>query len=156
MKTVYYKVSAFTLLCIGLASCKYEAKTNKNNYSKEIDRPDSTKDSLVIKADTHQISLTIDKINAEQFHTVSQQEKISKPAQKITDFQVAKKQLASVVDFKEMDGYLRIEKINFRNGTSTDNKDPLDECTFVAYFPADDVLLLEGGHSYEYYKVRII
>lgn len=76
MKTEYYKVSAFILLFVGLASCKYEAKTNNNNnnnnYSKEIDRPGSTKDSLAIKAGTNLISLTIDKINAEQFYTASQ------------------------------------------------------------------------------------
>lgn len=60
---------------------------------------------------------------------------------------MAKEQLAGVVEFKEMDGYLGIEKINFGNGTSTDDKDLLDECTFVAYFPAEDIILLECGHT---------
>lgn len=139
------KIPAIVLLSIVFISCDQKVKNNTNLPSKETITVKTVEETTVLTHKPTQIQ--IEKINAAAFQSAIQQEKRSKKPEKITDFKLVEKQLAGVVDFKELDGYLLVNKINFRNGTSSGNKDQLEECTFVAYFPSEDILLLEGGHT---------
>ena len=141
------KIPAFFLFSVVIISCDQEAKTNAGNPPKEITTTKTVEQNPVLTANPKPAQIQIEKINAEAFRSAQQQEKASKPLEKITDFNAVQKQLAGIVEFQEMEGYLNINKINFRNGTSTGNSDQLDECTFEAYFPTEDILLLEGGHT---------
>ena len=139
------KIPAIVLLSVVIISCEQKVKTNTNLPSKETITVKTVEETTVLTPKPTQIQ--IEKINAEAFQSAMQQEKTSKKPEKITDFKLVEKQLAGVVDFKELEGYLLVNKINFRNGTSSGNKDQLEECTFVAYFPSEDILILEGGHT---------
>lgn len=141
------KIPAIILLPVVIISCEQKVKTKKAIDPKPVNEPVTIQAAPPVKTIPHPARLTIEKINAAQFNTATQQEKVSKPLEKITDFKTVQKRLTGVVDFKEVEGYLTVNKINFRNGTSTGNDDQLEECTFVAYFPTEDILLLEGGHT---------
>lgn len=141
------KIPAIVLLSVIITSCSQDTKTNTNNPFKEISTTKTADKDPELTSAHKPAQIEIHKINAEAFQSAQQKEKTSKPMEKITDFKAVQKQLAGIVEFKEMDGYLNINKINFRNGTSTVNSDQLDECTFEAYFPTEDILLLEGGHT---------
>ena len=133
------------LLSIIWVACGQEVKPIEVKPSGETLNPTEAKP--VISSNPESVEITIEKIDATQFNAEKQLGKPNKPVEKITDFKIVQKQLAGVVDFVEMDGYLSIKKINFRNGTFSDEKDQLDECSFVAYFPEEDILLLECGHT---------
>ena len=141
------KIPALVLLSVTIISCNQNTKTNTNSPSKEIITTKTADKDPALTPARKAAQIQIEKINAEAFQSAQQKEKASKHIEKITDFKRVQKQLAGIVEFKEMDGYLNINKINFRNGTFTGNSDQLDECTFEAYFPAEDILLLEGGHT---------
>ena len=69
---------------------------------------------------------------------------------KITDFKVAKKLLTGIVEFDETEiDYPMIKQINFKNNQKRKNKSyfELDDCSFKAYYPDENILLCEGGHS---------
>ncbi|MBD1421545.1 hypothetical protein [Sphingobacterium chuzhouense] len=139
--------SILALLFIGLISCEQNLKNNQDKQSTEIIEPSKKENVTVVKPDPPIINIEIEKINKDQFSSAKQQEKFSKPAEKVIDYKTVQKQLAGIVDFYEADGYLGINKINFRNGALVEDEEQLRECSFVAYFPADDILLLEGGHT---------
>lgn len=139
------KIPAIVFLSVVIISC--EQKTKSHSDPQSIEEPVTIGAAVPVKSIPHPAKIAIEKINAAQFQLATQQEKASKPLEKITDFKTVQRQLDGVVEFEEMDGYLRVNKINFRNGTSIGNKDQLADCTFAAYFPTEDVLLLEGGHT---------
>ncbi|MEQ7799995.1 hypothetical protein ABDJ41_09280 [Pedobacter sp. ASV1-7] len=145
--TFLKKIPAIVLLSVIIISCEQKVKTKSQSNHKSVKGPVNTQDTASVKSIPHPATIAIEKINAAQFQSATQQEKASKPIEKITDFKTVQSQLTGIVDFKEMDGRLRVSKINFRNGTSSGNKDQLEDCTFVAYFPSEDILLLEGGHT---------
>jgi hypothetical protein len=67
--------------------------------------------------------------------------------EKITDFETAKKKLKNVVFFNDNDedGETQaILKIRFKNGKESIIN---DYYYFVAYYPTEDILLCEGGHT---------
>ncbi|MEQ7802067.1 hypothetical protein ABDJ41_19885 [Pedobacter sp. ASV1-7] len=141
------KIPAVVLLPVVIISCEQKIKTKNPIDPKPIKEPVTILATPPVKSIPLPATLTIEKITAAQFNTASQQEKVSKPLEKITDFNTVQKLLTGVVDFKEMDSRLRVSKINFRNGSTSGNNDQLEDCTFVAYFPSEDILLLEGGHT---------
>lgn len=145
--SLYIKITSLTFLSLGTIACEQKLKNKSVVQSKKLKEPTSTEEHAMIARDSISVHFEIEKISAEEFFTSKRRQKTSKPAEKITDFQIVPKLLTRVVDFKEMGNYLNIEKINFRNGTSSDDNDLLSECTFVAFFPTEDILLLEGGHS---------
>lgn len=148
MKIVSFKnKSVLALLFIGLICCEQNLINNQDKQSTEIIEPSQKEDVTVVKPDPPTTNIEIEKINKDQFSSAKQQEKLSKPVEKITDYKTIQKQLAGIVDFYEADGYLGINKINFRNGASVEDEEQLRECSFVAYFPDEDILLLEGGHT---------
>lgn len=93
------------------------------------------------------VHVDIEKITKVQFDSAGRYAQPDQTMEKITDVQAVQKQLAGIVDFITEDGYLGIKRINFRNGASSADKEEFEEYGFVAYFPEEDILLCEGGHS---------
>ena len=101
------------------------------------------------KINTNKLSnylFIVDQINSNQFFTAQKIYGIHKQQiPKITDFKVAKKMLKGVVKFgSELCGEEGVADINYRNGTKLKYQDIY---AFVAYYPSEDILLCEGGHS---------
>ena len=70
--------------------------------------------------------------------------------QKVTNFQTAKKMLNKIVFFNDNDedGQAQaIRKLRFRNGKENVYNNSFDGFYFVAYYPTEDILLAEGGHT---------
>ncbi|WP_300492198.1 hypothetical protein [Flavobacterium sp.] len=138
------------LLLIGLVSCDQKEKNNQSKQSKQptaITKLNTEEEKTVVKHDPHAITIAIEQISSNQFYSAMQYKKVSKPIEKITDLTIVQKQLSGIVDFrKKGDSTLYINKIHFRNGTILENDGECNYCSFVAYFPTDDILLLEGGH----------
>jgi hypothetical protein len=61
----------------------------------------------------------------------------------ISDFKTVVKKLMNWVEF---DSNQAVLKINFSNG-KTYNFQEGDYCSFIAYYPSEDILLCEGGHT---------
>jgi len=79
----------------------------------------------------------------------SAKEKINIPEinrEKITDLKRAKKMLKGRVVWGEGDWSNAVYNIVFRSG-KTFPRDDYSEMLFVAYYPQEEILLLEGGHS---------
>lgn len=93
-------------------------------------------------------TLKIEKIDSLEF---SYQKKISAPKKeifkKITNIQEAKKLLKGVVEFDDEGENPAVETIHFRNGKKYRKVHEHDQYSFVAYYPEEDILLCEGGHS---------
>ncbi|NLE03856.1 MAG: hypothetical protein GX638_03500 [Crenarchaeota archaeon] len=69
---------------------------------------------------------------------------------KVTDFKEAKRLLKGVVEFTDIENFgdnQAIRRIQFRNGKQFSNLNDFNYYFFVAYFPEEDILLCEGGHS---------
>lgn len=96
-------------------------------------------------------AISVEEIDSVSFITTKKRapEKRPKP-EKISDFKTVKKLLNGIVAFDDSEKYgdaPAVKKINFKNGTSFSNQDDFYEAYFIAYFPSEDILLCEGGHS---------
>ena len=131
MKTIL----PFLLMLFFLQSCQ-----NKDNHEGNVNTP--INESWEVKQDN--FNLTIEIIDSAQFYKQKNETKHPiKTIEKITDFTTAKKMLNGVVEFRENDESLR--RILFRNGGGFNTKYP--EESFVAYYPSEDIIVLEGGHT---------
>lgn len=148
-RKLFKKISATILLSMFLVSCGQEVKTNTAPETKDTINNKTIEEQPGVQSNPAPVKteVQIEKINAQQFASAQQQAKVNKPVEKITDFKLVQKQLAGIVEFAALGDYLGVKKINFRNGTTSGDKDQLDECSFQAYFPAEDILLLECGHT---------
>jgi hypothetical protein len=63
---------------------------------------------------------------------------------KVTDFGTAKNMLQNIVFFNDNQAVL---KIRFRNGNENVYTNDYDYLYFAAYYPSEDILLTEGGHT---------
>ncbi len=149
MKSIKKRLAIVLLTAGVLSGCKQEIKITTVKSSDETLNPKITTTDTVTSSHPHPVkkTLQIEKISAKEFHTARQHAKVNKPLEKITDFKTVQQQLSGVVDFKETGDYVGINAIHFRNGISNQNEVDVSECSFVAYFPAEDVLLLECGHT---------
>lgn len=139
------------ILSIFVFSC-YRGKSNDATIETELINSPSTIDSTINfpnDMDKQKIAkVFVNKIDSARFFS----NKIKARHQsdtllKITDFKQAKKLLNGIVEFQETEYYNGIQKINFRNGTVYKNPSEYTEESFIAYFPTEDILLCEGGHS---------
>jgi hypothetical protein len=133
----------FTLLFIAFVvqSCTEKNKQGESNSSL------STNETWEVTTDKY--ALTVEVLDSAQFYTAKSKTKnTKKQLEKITNFETANKMLKGVVEFygnsTEGDGH-RLRRILFRNGDISNYSD--DYAYFVAYYPSEDVILLEGGHS---------
>lgn len=141
----------FSLAAVLLQSCfkKKEEKVTVQTKT-ETKTFDSIQESKTIVKDI-QYSIRVETIDSVQFHAAQlksayQQEKFMK----VEDFAEAKKLLKDVVEFADKDGDFEsqaVRKIRFRNGKIFQNENDFDGAFFIAYFPKEDILLCEGGHT---------
>lgn len=139
-----------------LQSCDKEKKSEQKNLTEtEIHK---TEDSIKSAAEENygksfQYTITVEEIDSLQFNAVKKKMVPKKKTPvKITDITVAKKMLKGIVEFDEkIPEYPLVTNINFRNGKNTKGKlyYEFEECIFKAYFPEEDILLCEGGHTSE-------
>ncbi len=141
------KVSIIIFLSTVALSCDQNVTTNAGAPSKPREVTSTVERPTPLKSRPQPIEVTIEKISSEEFYTAKQKAKVHMPLEKITDFKIVQEKLSGIVEFEDQDNYLGIKKINFRNGPSIKNEVDLSECSFVAYFPAEDILLLECGHN---------
>ena len=112
----------------------------------EIKEPETYEDSL----------FDIEQIDAETYFALKERATIEKPEwEEITDLKQAKEMLKGRVtwgrhddetyEFVEDDEGDIVYELKFRNGEVYTYKH--SESFFIAYYPQEDILLLEGGHS---------
>ena len=143
LKTVSVIVSLSTFVL----SCDQKVKKNGDAPSKAREVTAIVERPAPLKSSTRPTEVAIKKISSEEFFSAKQHAKVNKPIEKITDFKIVQEKLTGIVEFEDHDNYLDIKKINFRNNPSLKSEVDLSECSFVAYFPSEDVLLLECGHT---------
>lgn len=145
------RVLTFILFAVFLQSC-----FNKKEEQTVTKTASETKGSDIIQKKEPsvkdiQYGVEVEKIDSIQFYTAerkagSRQEKITK----IENFDEARKLLKGVVEFSEKNEYgenQAVKKIRFRNGRVFQNESDFDGEFFIAYFPEEDILLCEGGHT---------
>lgn len=141
---------------LGFAFLIFQNCSNKKEEIPEQSKVVIEKSDTIITAKipkkNAEYSIRVEKIDSVDYYSVKRKIKIKPESKvKITDFKEAKKLLKGIVEFvenKDSDEYHMIKKINLRNGTVSKSGNLLD-CSFVAYFPEEDILLCEGGHSSE-------
>ena len=113
---------------------------------KNLPEEAQSKKDQIWKIDQNNYTLHIETIDSVRFYKEKKAAKIqSEEIEKISDFKIVKKLLKGMIEFEETEDYAAIKKIHFKNGTSWQSKD--DEEIFVAYYPAEDIIVMEGGHS---------
>ncbi|MFJ1490303.1 hypothetical protein [Capnocytophaga canis] len=147
------------LLLLLLCSCDFSSKKKQENkesvssnqmYENETSKNDSITEVTYIKSFSNEdLPLEIRQISEKEFHTAQSKARKGDSIPKITNFAQAEKHLKDIVTFrKDREWTLFPQEIRFRNGTKLDTiYDLLNEIGFVAYFPTEDILLFEGGHS---------
>ncbi|CEN50476.1 hypothetical protein [Capnocytophaga canis] len=147
------------LLLLFLCSCDFSSKKKQENkegvsnneiYENESSKNDSITEVTYIKSFFNEdLPLEIHQISEKEFHTAQSKATKSDSIPKITNFAQAEKHLKDIVTFrKDRDWTHFPQEIRFRNGTKLDTiYDLLNEIGFAAYFPTEDIVLFEGGHS---------
>ncbi|MFK8285114.1 hypothetical protein [Capnocytophaga canis] len=147
------------LLLLLLCSCDFSSKKKQENkegvsndemYDNEASNNDSITEVTYIKSFFNEdLPLEIHQISEKEFHTAQSKARKGDSIPKITNFAQAEKHLKDIVTFrKDREWTLFPQEIRFRNGTKLDTiYDLLNEIGFAAYFPTEDILLFEGGHS---------
>ncbi|MFK8269726.1 hypothetical protein [Capnocytophaga stomatis] len=147
------------LLLLLLCSCDFSSKkkqeskesvSNNEIYESEASNNDSITEVTYIQSFFNEdLPLEIHQISEKEFHTAQSKAIKSDSIPKITNFAQAEKHLKDIVTFrKDRDWTHFPQEIRFRNGTKLDTiYDLLNEIGFVAYFPTEDIVLFEGGHS---------
>ncbi|MDR6969543.1 hypothetical protein J2X31_003576 [Flavobacterium arsenatis] len=148
--------TSFLLLLIsfgfGLQSCKNETE-NQNPTKTEIQKPNDSLKSVSVEESEKMVeyAISVEEIDSLQYHSFKEKTApIKKKITKITDINEAKKMLKGIVEFDEKntdDEYLAIKKIHFRNGKKIGYTNEWDYFYFIAYYPEEDILLCEGGHT---------
>ncbi|WP_172913934.1 hypothetical protein [Capnocytophaga canis] len=148
------------LLLLLLCSCDFSS--NKKQESKEsvsnneIYENETSKNDSITEAAKHiqsfsneDLPLEIHQISEKEFHTAQSKARKGDSIPKITNFAQAEKHLKDIVTFrKDREWTLFPQEIRFRNGLKLDTiYDLLNEIGFAAYFPTEDIVLFEGGHS---------
>lgn len=156
MKKYFILLSSFLLL-----SCNFFQKKENNSTVKGPNFEEITEDSSQEETFTREIiegdfsvedfPIKIVKISKEDFLSAKDKAPALRDSiQKITDLQVVSNLLKDVVEFSlDENGNTTdfVKKINYRSGVSETFDDEYSDNYFVAYFPTEDILLCEGGHS---------
>lgn len=129
---ILFLLTAFLFQSCGNGTEKKTTKTLSNNEVWEINEKD--------------YALTIELLDSVQYYAEKTKANY-KPdnIEKITDYATVKKMLNGVVEFRENEHYIGFRRILFRNGCIY--VDRYEEESFVAYYPTEDVILFEGGHT---------
>jgi hypothetical protein len=137
---------AFSIIFQSCGNGEVPNSTNelKNTVKKSNKNIPSNLEQKVIK-----YGLKIETIDSVQFHSIRVKSNFKQnPIEKITNFETAKKMLKGVVFFNDEDSEIHaVLKIRFRNGKVNNYNVENEQFYFVAYYPTEDILFSEGGHS---------
>lgn len=101
--------------------------------------------TIVDEQPPRQYTVSIVKVDALEYEKVRRNTPIiSREHRKIADFKTAAKLLKGIVSF---DANQMVTKIRCRNGKTYLPGESDGEGYFIAYFPDEDILLCEGGHT---------
>jgi hypothetical protein len=119
--------------------------------------PDLTETEAETLHDPETLSFDIQPIDSVTYYAAKANADVqTEELEKITDLKQAKEMLKGRVEWgKYNDEYKFLKddrgelvyKIRFRTGETISYGDDSDEMEFVAYYPQEDILFLEGGHS---------
>ncbi len=136
-------------LSILFQGCR-EDKTQGENGQPMTSLPDTTVAKARNAADI-KYQILVERIDSLQYYFARSRIRYSRDSTaRITDSREAAKLLKGIVEFGESrhpEEPQPIRSIHFRNGTEYENRDEFDYISFVAYFPQEDILLCEGGHT---------
>ncbi|MFK8375942.1 hypothetical protein [Capnocytophaga canimorsus] len=153
MKNILFLLLLFLCSCDFSSKKKQESKESVSNneiYESEASNNDSITEVTYIKSFFNEdLPLEIHQISEKEFHTAQSKATKSDSIPKITNFAEAEKLLKDIITFrKDRDWTHFPQEIRFRNGLKLDTiYDLLNEIGFAAYFPTEDIVLFEGGHS---------
>lgn len=144
-----FLITAFLYLILYQSCASNDENTTQNAIGSTAIKPDT----LLPHTDSAKsggYTIIVEKIDSLLFNIAKQKTKIrNKNLTKITDLKEVAKLLKGIVDFSQDEGseYQSVLKINFRNGKKYENLNDYDYNYFVAYYPEEEILLCEGGHS---------
>ncbi|MDR6969567.1 hypothetical protein J2X31_003600 [Flavobacterium arsenatis] len=127
-------------------------KTKEKSFLKEDNISIKTNEEKTdLPEEDGKYSIIVEQIDSLQYYLQKEKDDNQNiEIKKITDFKVARKLLVGIVEFDEKDiDYPMVKKINFINNRKPTHKSyfELDDCSFKAYFPNENILLCEGGHT---------
>lgn len=142
-----------------LCACDFIQKKEKTNHNTSQNTeildtiPSDTTKKELNRFSAEETPITIEKISEELF--LSEQKKAPKQDSipRVTNFENAKQLLEGVVEFRNSKNEWEQkmpQKIHFRNGLVLEDNYLFSEIGFVAYFPSEDILLFEGGHTSDF------
>lgn len=151
MKQSIIVISVLILNSFLIQSCESKKEESQIIYSEaQIQESGPTEIEIPTQKDII-YSIKVEQIDSLKFQSAKKKAN-PKPEKivKITDFNEAKKKLKGIVEFNDDDedgeSHL-VMKINFRNGKVYGKPNEYDYNYFVAYYPKEDILLCEGGHT---------
>ena len=146
-------ISIFLTTAFLFQSCENKTDKKLNKFVLKKDSISLNKTEIKIHSSKENVkySLKVEKIDSIQYHSEKEKVKYRQDEiKKITDFQTAKKMLKNIVFFNENDQNGEAQavlRIRFRNGKEKVYTNDYDYSYFVAYYPTEDILLTEGGHT---------
>lgn len=126
------------------------------DFETEIQKPKDSLESVLLEKSEKDIqySIRVEKIDSLDYrHFAIKNATKKRNLTKITDFNQAKKLLKGIVEFNENPDFginPGLKNIYFRNGKKIENAKGIDDCFFIAYYPEEDILLCEGGHTTDF------
>lgn len=151
MKKITLIITAILLSSCQFFSKKEDKQTQNTSVTDTI--PSHKKDSTFVaqeKFNEEKLPIEIIPISEKEFLQAKKKAFVPKEIQKITDFNQVQKLLKNVVSFEQVgeEGYYSygIRKIRFKNGLTYEVSEQPEEY-FIAYYPSEDILVCEGGHS---------
>lgn len=128
-----------------------EKKTTEDITLKDNLYKETSKKNNVLPEERVKYSIKVEQIDSIQYHYQKEKANYKQDnIEKITDFETVKKMLKNVVFFNDNDEDEQTQailKIRFRNGKVNSYTNDFDYFYFVAYYPTEDILLCEGGHT---------
>ncbi len=146
MKTFISKISIMCLFLFLFQNCQnYAGEKKQNQPLTKLTNLNTLKSEIKEEKNIY-YSIKVEVIDSAKYNSVKQNCKVRENNMiKITDFDEVKRLLKGTVEFEEENQAVR--KIHFRNGKKYTELSDYDYSFFIAYFPEEDILLCEGGHS---------
>ena len=144
------KIIALLLISFFFSCAKKAEESEEIVLETKMDTANSVTGIQDLEEENLTYSIAVEEIDSAAFIKAKNSAPKQKSIEKNTDFKTAKKLLAGIVEFEPVDGserYQEVKKVYFRNGKKLENRNDFDGETFVAYFPSEDILLCEGGHT---------
>lgn len=132
-------------------NCKSDIQ--EKNQTKSISTVKKSETIVIEKkaVNSTNYSIEVEVIDSTKYNSIKRKsELLEKNCKKITNIYEVKKILNGIVEFDENKDFGEnpsVKKIFFRNGKKYQNNNEFGDFFFIAYYPEEDILLCEGGHT---------